>query len=228
MGTDSSPHSSPETPVPRAHASSLPDELLIRIFSQLNDRDWYSGAACITSIAPVCRRWLPAATQALYSTLRFDTFNMEYCLRLAQTLLNAPHLRQLVRTLHIYISSGADAPTVERLLGWTALVPPEPGFHFLKFNLHSDDSFATVLLARAPALRAVREMVLYGATTESLVAIPYRLERLTLELEIETAPLPLPPLVYLQSLKNTASHVVFEHALRNLRTLELMHMDLTV
>ncbi|KZV97924.1 hypothetical protein EXIGLDRAFT_763968 [Exidia glandulosa HHB12029] len=127
--------------------SSLPDELLIQVFTC---ECWYSG---------------DLASAAVF--------------KLAQTMWNAPHLRRLVWDLYVGLYIDSYAPLdiasdldLESLLGWTALVPPEPGIH--KLEIYTNVAGTTPVLACASALCAVREMSLVGPSTTSLVVIPHR------------------------------------------------------
>ncbi|KZV97939.1 hypothetical protein EXIGLDRAFT_832544 [Exidia glandulosa HHB12029] len=173
---------------PYPPAPSLPDELLILIFT-CDDL----STSELASAARVCRLWHFAATQFLYSSLSLD-----FGLGGGSTLIS----------------------DYETLLGWTSLLPAVPGLQTFTLWAHENSS-ATTILARASALRAVRELHVDGPTTALLVDIPHRLEKLSLYAPSET----LPPLPDLRSLSISNSPPTFEHELHNLRTLKLLRMD---
>ncbi|KZV97934.1 hypothetical protein EXIGLDRAFT_763978 [Exidia glandulosa HHB12029] len=117
---------------------------------------------------------------------------------------NAPSLRSLVREIYfsIYVENPAVDPAVdvENLLGWTAVIPPEPGLRTLYVWTNDDAGVSASVLERAPALRAVRNLRLEGPTSASLLSIPRRIESLNI---VSLMRLTLPPLPHLQSLSIT-------------------------
>ncbi|KZV97933.1 hypothetical protein EXIGLDRAFT_832542 [Exidia glandulosa HHB12029] len=219
----------PQPPIPAppvlAPASSLPDELLIYI---LTSTKW--SPCDLASAARVCRRWLPAATQVLYSSLFLCTEGTDRASRtshLAQTMWNAPYLRALVRRLDLIIGTES-CVDVESLLGWTALIPPEPGLRALSLWTNDDTGGYASVLLRAPALRAVRDLGLRGPGTISLLSVPRRIERLSLDLH-HVGDVTLPSLPHLRSLSLAALRVTVPHQVKyeQLQTLELSHMGPT-
>ncbi|KZV97921.1 hypothetical protein EXIGLDRAFT_832535 [Exidia glandulosa HHB12029] len=204
-------------------ASSLPDEILLNIFTHGR---WFPDELAFA--ARVCRRWAPASTQVLYSDLELIVCLYGYRVieappntpmpvrpmdlheranSVAQTMRNSPYLCALVRELYveIYVHSPTVDLDVDSLLGWTALIP-DPGLRVLVMKTNSDAA-ATILL-RAPALRNVRGLYLRvetvghtisAALAAEIIAVPHRIEHLELS-GVEVTHLP-PALPHLRTLR---------------------------
>ncbi|KZV97935.1 hypothetical protein EXIGLDRAFT_763979 [Exidia glandulosa HHB12029] len=197
-----------QPPIPPAW--SLPNELLVYIFSFI-----FWSPNVLAMAARVCRRWLPAATQVLYSWLFIDS--TDEASKLAQTMWDCPKLRALVRRLDVHVDS-------ESLLGWIGLIPAEPGVHALGLWTRADRCAVASVLYRAPALHTVRELHLNGPRSLSIINVPHRLERLGLD---NVGDFTLPALPHLRSLFiSSCTHVIIPAISRfdQLRTVELSQL----
>lgn len=145
-------------PPPKSPALSLPNEVMTSILSFAGNT---SSPRALARAALVCKDWLPAATYTLYTSLAIASGEP----KLARTLWNGPHLRELVRRLSIRLLFMFVPEDAVSLLGWIRTLPATPGL--LALEIHVDFPVAAEalgdILITSWACRAVTSLTLHGA-----------------------------------------------------------------